>query len=104
MMCELRKLYLLIDTYDIKIRTQYIRSAANVWADNLSRITDNSDWQLAPRVFGHLNKLWGAHTIDRFASANNKQLPRYNAKWRDGTAEAVDCLRLPDAEWRAKHN
>ena len=57
MMCELRKLYLLIDTYDIKIRTQYIRSAANVWADNLSRITDNSDWQLAPRVFGHLNKL-----------------------------------------------
>jgi hypothetical protein len=104
MMCELRKLYLLIDTYDIKIRTQYIRSAANVWADNLSRITDNSDWQLAPRVFGYLNKLWGAHTIDRFASANNKQLPRYNAKWRDGTAEAVDCLRLTDAEWRAEHN
>ena len=44
MMCELRKLFLLIDTYDIKIRTQYIRSAANVWADNLSRVTDNSDW------------------------------------------------------------
>ena len=30
MMCELRKLFLLIDTYDIKIRTQYIKSAANV--------------------------------------------------------------------------
>ena len=41
MMCELRKLFLLIDTYDIKIRTQYIRSATNVWADNLSRVTDN---------------------------------------------------------------
>ncbi len=41
MMYELRKL--LIDTYDIKIRTLYIRSAANVWADNLSRVTDNSD-------------------------------------------------------------
>jgi len=30
MMCELRKLFLLIDTYDIKIRTLYIRSATNV--------------------------------------------------------------------------
>ncbi len=30
MMCELLKFFYLIDTYDIKIRTQYIRSAANV--------------------------------------------------------------------------
>ena len=43
MMYELRKLFLLIDTYDIKIRTLYIRSATNVWADKLSRVTDNSD-------------------------------------------------------------
>ena len=43
MMCELQKLLFLIDTYDIKIRTQYIRSATNVLADNLSRVTDNSD-------------------------------------------------------------
>jgi hypothetical protein len=104
MMCELRKLFLLIDTYDIKIRTQYIRSAANVWADNLSRVTDNSDWQLAPRKFKHFDKTWGPHTIDRFASNANKQLPRYNAKWRDGTAEAVDILHLSDAEWRRETN
>ena len=57
MMNELRKMFLLVDTYDIKIRTLYIRSAANVWADNLSRITDNSDWQLSPRVFRYLSKL-----------------------------------------------
>jgi len=29
-MCELRKLFLLVDIYDIKIRTPYIRIAANV--------------------------------------------------------------------------
>jgi hypothetical protein len=34
--------------------------------------------------------------MDKFASRENKQLPRYNAKWRDGTAEAVDALHLPD--------
>ncbi len=60
MMCELRKLFLLIDTYDINIRTQYIRSATNVWADNLSRVTDNSDWQLAPRKLKHFNKEWAS--------------------------------------------
>jgi hypothetical protein len=104
MMCELHKLFLLIDSYDIKIRTQYIRSAANVWADNLSRVTDNSDWQLVPRKFKHFNKMWGPHTIDRFASYANKQLLRYNAKWRDGTTEAVDSLHLSDAEWRREQN
>ena len=58
-MCELRKLFLLTDTYDIKIRTHDIRSVAIVWADNLSRVTDNSDWQLAPRIFRYFNRIWG---------------------------------------------
>jgi hypothetical protein len=103
-MCELRKLLLLIDTYDIKIRTRYIQSAANVWADSLSRVTENSDWQLAPMKFKHFDKLWGLHTVDRFASFANKQTPRYNARWRDGTAEAVDSLHLRDAEWKREEN
>ncbi len=30
MMCELKKLFLLIDEFDIKIKTIYIRSAANI--------------------------------------------------------------------------
>ncbi len=30
MVCELRKLFLLIDKYDIKIRTQYIRSVSSI--------------------------------------------------------------------------
>ncbi len=44
MMCELLELFFLIDTFDIKIKTLYIRSAANVWADNRSLDTDTSDW------------------------------------------------------------
>ncbi len=99
----LRKLYMLIDKYDIKIRTQYVRSATNIWADFLSRVTDNSDWQLSPRIFKHLSGLWGSHFIDRFGSFENKQVLRYNARLRDGHAEAFDCLRLPDANWRRGH-
>jgi hypothetical protein len=104
MMSELRKLFLLTDENDIKIRTQYIRSAANIWADKLSRETDTSDWQLAPRVFRHLDATYHKHTIDRFASTKNKQLKRYNAKWRDGEAEAVDSLHLTDGAWRKEVN
>ena len=97
MMCELRKLSLLIDTYDIKIRTQYIRSVANMWEDRLSGVTDNFDLQL--NKSSSTSKSCGVpHTIDRFASNANKQMSRFYAKCRYGTAEAVDNMRLSGAE------
>eukprot|EP00873_Tetraselmis_striata_P004131 jgi/Tetstr1/424395/TSEL_014954.t1 len=43
MMEELRKLWHLLDIHDISIRPRYIQSAANVWADRLSRELDDSD-------------------------------------------------------------
>ncbi len=104
MMSELKKLFLLADEHDISIRTRYIRSAANVWADRLSRETDNSDWQLATRVFRYYDKIWGPHSVDCFASFANKQLPRYNAKWRDGKAEAMDSIHLADRDWQQETN
>ena len=104
MMSELRKLFYLIDTNEIYIRPLYIRSAANIWADRLSRELDRSDWRLHPRVFAHLDEIWGGHTVDRFASRENRQLPRYNARWRDGAAEAVDSLCLPDLAWQRENN
>jgi hypothetical protein len=80
MIFELRNLYLLIDTYEIKIRTFYIRSATSIWAVNLSRVTDNSDWQLAPRKFKHFGESWSSHTVERFASFANSWVSRYNGK------------------------
>jgi hypothetical protein len=104
MMAELRKLFLLTDENNIKIKTTYIRSAANIWADWLSREQDSSDLQLAKRVFDHLDATFHKHSIDRFASRENKHLPRYNTKWRDGESEAVDSLHLSDELWRAEVN
>jgi hypothetical protein len=43
MMEEVRRLWYLLDTNDIHIRPRYIRSAANVWADTLSRELDTED-------------------------------------------------------------
>jgi hypothetical protein len=57
MMDELPKLWQLIDTNNISIRARYIRSAAKVWADKLSRETDRDEWQLNPRIFTYLHSL-----------------------------------------------
>ena len=104
MMRELRKLWLLLDENDITIRPRYIRSAANIWADRLSREVDLSDWQFNPRLFRYLDKLWGPHTIDRFASMENRLTTRYNSRWNDPHCEAVDCLHLSDSSWRQEQN
>jgi hypothetical protein len=59
MMTELRRSWYLLDTNDIHIRPCYIRSAANVWADALSRELDTKDLQLNPRLFAHLQERRG---------------------------------------------
>jgi hypothetical protein len=43
MRSELRRLWHLLDVNDIRIRPKYIRSAANIWADSLSRELDRDD-------------------------------------------------------------
>ncbi len=97
MMSELRKLFLLTDEHDISITTRYIRILSNVWADHrLGREIGNSDWRLATRIFRYYDKRWGPHSIDRFASFAIKQLPGYNAKWRNGKTEAMDSIHLSD--------
>eukprot|EP00873_Tetraselmis_striata_P003446 jgi/Tetstr1/423710/TSEL_014344.t1 len=104
LMAELRKTWYLMDTHGITLSVRYIRSAANIWADRLSRDVDCDDWQFNPRRFASLTAKWGACTIDRFATSENALLPRYNARWRDPRCEAVDALRLSDAAWRCERN
>eukprot|EP00873_Tetraselmis_striata_P004939 jgi/Tetstr1/425203/TSEL_015664.t1 len=60
--------------------------------------------QFNPRRFASLGAKLGACTIDRFATAENALLPHYNARWRDPRCEAVDAMRLSDAEWRCGRN
>ena len=103
-MTELRKLWYIMDTNGIAIRPRYINTAANVWADRLSRELDRDDWALNNALLNELAALWGPCTIDRFASMENALLPRYNARWRDPRCEAVDSLHLPDLEWLREHN
>jgi len=102
MMKELRRLWWLLDTHNITLLPRYIRSEANVWADRLSRAQDSGDWRLNPAEFRRLDRDWGPHTVDRFATANNAQLPRYNSAWADPRSEGLDAFA--QTNWASEHN
>jgi hypothetical protein len=97
----LRLLWFLLDVNNIELHAKYIRSAANWWADALSRELDLDDWRLNPKVFQEMQLKWGWHTFDRFASDISAQLPRYNSKDLDPTTSGTNSLAL---DWRGERN
>ena len=100
----LRRLWFLCDINNVELRTQYIRSAANVWADALSRDLDVDDWKLNPKEFQRKDREWGGptgHTVDRFASWTSAQLPRYYSENRDPECEGTNSL---SHDWTGEQN
>ena len=65
----------------IVLDAQCIPGSVNERADLLSRFVDKDDWSLNTVVFQDIDVKWGPHTIDRFASYYNAQLPRFNSKF-----------------------
>ena len=92
MMAELRKLFWVLDVNDISLRTRHIRSAANVWADQLSRRWDNGDWRLSRTEFLELDRRYGPHNYDRFATTLNRQVQRFDAAFHMPEVSAIDTL------------
>ena len=92
MMKELRKLWRLLDLEDITLRTRYIRSAANVWADRLSRRENQDDWMLGWQYFNALEERFGPHTVERFATPNNTHFARFNSEFHAPGSEGVNTL------------
>ncbi len=104
MMSELRKLFHLTDEFDINTKTTYIRSAANIWADGLSRLKNNSDWRIKTSSFSRLDKNLGTVHRRPLRLVRKQTNPPINAKWGDGHAEAGDSLHLSDKDWREEMN
>ena len=90
-MRALRELQRLLAMHNVVLRARYIASEDNP-ADYWSRLRDPSDWQLHPSLFQEACVRWGAvPTVDRFATANNAQVPRYNSCFADPGCEAIDA-------------
>ena len=86
---------------DISLTVRYLAGKDNVVADRLSRRSDPYEWQLHPHLFRHIDRVFGPHTVDRFASLQSAQLQRYNSALYDPAAEAVDAL---SQDWTGEMN
>ena len=68
----------------------------NVRADRLSCLKHNhTDIRLELKVFEMINRRYGPHSVDLFATQDNRLLNRY-VSWRpDPSAVAVDAFMFP---------
>ena len=98
---EVLRVFKLMCQYQIHIEPSWIPREENQYADYLSRIIDYDDWRLNPIVFSMLDGMFGPHTIDRFADANNTQLIRFNSRYWSPGSEAVDAFTV---NWARENN
>ena len=76
----------------ISLEMKWIPRDLNSFADHLSRIIDFDDYTINDDVFHILDVRWGPHTIDRFACSYNAKLSRFNSRFYQPGAEAVDAF------------
>ncbi len=94
LMAQVRLLWQRLAELRTRLLARYIRTGDNHLADGLSRGRRAPAWRLPPAVFADLQRRWGPHQVDRFASAESALLPRWNSLDSDG-AEAIDAFSVP---------
>ena len=64
--------------HNIDLHVQWIPRDLNSQADFVSKIRDCDDWQLTSQCFDTLERMWGPHSLDCFASYYNAKTPRFS--------------------------
>src|SRR5256886_8636077 len=65
----------------------------NTIADQASRIKkDRHDWKLCPKTFQIIDRIWGPHHLDLFASHHNSQLHRYFSWTPDPGVKVINAF------------
>lgn len=85
----------------VRIEPEWIPRNSNQKADYISKIVDYDDWSVDPGIFKQLDIRWGRHTVDRFASYYNTQLPRFNSRFWNPGSEGVDTFTC---SWKDENN
>ena len=70
-------------------------------ANELSRIQDANDHMLDRSCFMSLDRLWGPHLVDRFASEKTKQLDWFCSRFLNPSCEAADAFTV---SWAGVNN
>lgn len=90
---ELRELLILLKEWGVRARAEFIPGELNTRPDELSRMPNGGDYKLNPSTFRLCcQALDLAPQVDAFATAENKQVPRFWSRfWSEGT-EGVDAF------------
>ena len=98
---EAVSVYKLCRAYDIRLTVEWVSLDYNVVADELSRIEDENDYMLDRSCFMSLDRLWGPHLVDHFASEKTKQLDRFCSRFLNPGCEAANAFTL---SWTGVNN
>ena len=86
----------------ITLQAKYLPGVQNTIADTLSRLPNKYEWRIQPRLFAYIDKLWGPHKIDRFATLANAQLSVFNSRFAEPLTAGIDALAQKD--WAKNNN
>ena len=100
--CLARDIHLMAIENKITLQAAYLSGVENWKADQLSRMSSTYEWMLHPNLFQLLDRVWGPHQVDRFASFMTTHLPEYNSMFWDPLTHGVDALAQTD--WASKNN
>ena len=87
---------------NITLSAKYLAGTLNWRADYLSRVRSTYEWRLHPNLFRLIDRIWGPHHIDRFASITSTQIPMYNSLYWDPQTSGVDALS--QTNWGTMNN
>jgi hypothetical protein len=92
LMLQLRKIFSLCDREGITLAPRLVKSAANP-ADSLSRFKRDAEWSLRENGFSLLEGLYGPHSVDLFAQAENAKVGRFFSMLGEDGAIGSDALQ-----------
>ena len=97
-----RKIWTLVVQLNINISARWLAGKNNILADSLSRQDSPYNWQINQNLFNYLDKLFGPHTVDRFACYQTTMCRKYNSLYLDMETAGIDALVQPD--WHQENN
>ena len=86
------------DKKHIAVQPIWVPRDQNQMADSLSRVPDKDDWGLNEKVFHDLQKRYGAHEIDLFATHYNTQCQKFYSKFWCPGSSGVDAFAFSWSE------
>lgn len=87
--------------FSISLDIVWVPRTENTRADYVSKMIDHEDWKVSDNFFHFIDSMWGPHSVDRFASSENKKLLRFNSLFWNPESEGIDAFTQ---NWNGDNN